>query len=123
MQKFGIEIRRVGDTRNLYRDVDTVLRRYEIQSNKVSDLAKTQTAAHALQKMISIEMHFSVCTIDACASVCQICISKERKDVYQAAHCMRWGDMLPDYRELLVAMVLDDFRTVLCPDDNTHPQL
>jgi hypothetical protein len=32
-----------------------------------------------------------------------------------AAHCIEWSEMLPDYRQMLVAMVLDDFRTVLCP--------
>lgn len=114
MQTFGIEIRKVGDTKNLYRDVDLVLSRYGMSEQEVSDIAKIQTVAHALQNMMKVERHFSVCTIDRCAEVCQVCISTERKRIYSAAHCLNWSDMLPDYRQMLVAMILDDFRTVLC---------
>ena len=119
MQKFGIEIRKVGDTRNLYNDVDTVLKRYGMQTQEVSDIAKIQTVAHSLQKMLKVDNYFSVCTIDNCAKVCQICIPTDRRNIYSAAHCMNWGDMLPDYRQLLVAMVLDDFRAVLCPENGS----
>jgi len=115
MQKFGIEIRRTGDTRNLFADVDLCLKKHNIQPCSVSDQAKVATVAHALNKMIQADRHFSICCIDACMKVCNICISKERYDVYYALHCMNWNEMLPDYRQMIVAMVLDDFRSVLCP--------
>lgn len=115
MQKFGIEIRKIGDTSNLYNDVDTVLSKFGMKTREVSDFAKIQTVAHSLQKMLKVDNYFNVCTIDNCANVCQVCISEDRKNIYRAAHCMNWSDMLPDYRQLIVAMVLDDFRCVLCP--------
>jgi hypothetical protein len=115
MQKFGIEIRKVGDTRNLYNDVDTILSRNGMRTQEVSDNAKIQTIAHSLQKMLKVDNYFSVCTINNCAKVCQICIPADRLNIYNAAHCLNWSDMLPEYRQLLVAMVLDDFRVVLCP--------
>ena len=114
MQKFGIEIRKVGDTKNLYNDVDIVLKRFGMQTRPVSNEAKVQTVAHALQRMLKSERHFSVCTVRDCAAVCQICIPEERMEIYRAVHCMDYSEMLPDYRQMLVAMLLDDFRTVLC---------
>jgi hypothetical protein len=115
MQKFGIEIRKIGNITNLYKDVDVVLGKYGMTSQTVSDEAKISTVAHSLQKMLQADKWFDVCTIDSCAKVCQICIPKERQNIYRAAHCVHWSEMLPDYRQMLVAMVLDDFRTVLCP--------
>lgn len=113
MQTFGIEIRRVGNTKNLYNDVDLVLKRFGMRTQEVSYEAKIATVTHSLHKMMQVDNYFSVCTIDSCANVCQICISSERRNIYRAAHCLSWSDMLPDYRMMLVAMVLDDFRTVL----------
>jgi len=113
MQKFGIEIRKIGDVKALFADVDLVLKKFNMNPQSVSDEAKASTVAHALQKMLKVESHFSVCTITNCANICQVCISKERLDLYHAAHCISWNEMLPDYRQCLVAMILDDFRTVL----------
>jgi len=115
MQKFGIEIRKVGDTKNLYKDVDLILKRNGVESNYVSDIAKQRTVAHALQRMLEPDRYFDVCTIDSCIKVCSICIPAERYAMYRAVHCIHWDKMLPDYRQLLVAMVLDDFRVILCP--------
>ncbi len=113
MQKFGIELRRVGNTNSLYKDVDNVLGKCDILPGQVSDIAKMQTVAHSLQKMLKSENHFSVCTVNKCCEVCNICISKERMDVYNSIHCMHWNEMLPEYRMMITAMILDDFRTVL----------
>ena len=109
MKAFGLEIRRAGGMANLYKDVDAVL--------AAADPATTQrhAVAHALQKMLEPGDHFSVCTVDTCASLCGVCVPRERRLIYQAAHCMSWRDMLPEYRSLLAAMVLDDFRAVPAP--------
>ena len=116
MKKFGIEIRKADDISNIYNDVDQVLSKFNIHQNESSDIVKIQTIAHSLQKMLNVEGYFSVCVIDSCMSVGQISISKDRYDIYRAAHCLHWSDMLPDYRQMLVAMVLDDFRPVLSPE-------
>jgi hypothetical protein len=116
MQKFGIEIRKTGDTKNLYRDVDLVLKTITMDGGSVSDVMRSQAVAHSLQKMLKSDGHLSVCTIDNCASICQIMIPKERRDIYSSCHCMSYSEMLPEFRVNLVAMLLDDFRTVLCQD-------
>lgn len=113
MSVFGIELRKVGNTDNLYRDVDLVLQKHKCELGTVGDMAKVHTVAHALHKMLKQDGYFSVCTLDNCAKVCNVCISSERKIVYNAAHCISWNMMTTEYRQLLTAMILDDFRGVL----------
>ena len=113
MQKFGIEIRKAGTRSGLYADVDKVLSEIGIGNGGVSKVMQVQTVAHSLQNMLKSERHFDVCTIRNCASICNLCIPVERMDIYRAAHCMNWSEMLPEYRMALTAMVLDDFRTIL----------
>ena len=104
-----------GNVKNLYNDVDMVLRNNSVQPGAINANVQVATVAHALQKMLKTQRYFDVCTIDKCAELCQVCIPKERMLVYRTVHCVDWNEMLPDYRQLVVAMVLDDFRMVLCP--------
>ena len=118
LQKLGLEVRKLGNLDNLYKDVDMVLRNYNVPTNGINTCVQAATVAHSLQKMLKVESHFSVCTIKNCSELCQVCIAKERMQVYSSIHCMNWNDMLPDYRQMIVAMVLDDFRSVLCPQND-----
>ena len=113
---FGIEIRKVGSAKSLYEDVDRVLKNYNIPKGSVSQDLQVSTVAHSLHKMIQVESYFNICTVDHCVKICQIIIPAERYKVYHAIHCMHWNEMLPDYRQTIVAMILDDFRTILNPD-------
>lgn len=119
---FGIEIRKKGsiNAKSLYRDVDRVLENYNIPKGSVSQDVQVSTVAHALQKMIQVEAYFNICTVDRCISICQILIPAERYKIYHAIHCMHWNEMLPEYRQTIVAMLLDDFRTVLNPEENDN---
>lgn len=112
IQKFGIEIRKIGNIESLYKEVDLVLNKIGCD-NGVSAIIQKQTVAHALQKMITTQEYFDVCTIRNCAEMCQMRIPKERMDVYSSIHCLYWNQMLPEYRQSIVAMVLDDFRVIL----------
>lgn len=116
---FGLELRKKNSVniKSLYNDVDKVLRAYNIPQGSVSQETQISTVAHALQKMISTQNYFDVCTIERCAKICQIVIPVERQRVYSAIHCMHWSEMTEDYRKSIVAMVLDDFRTVLNPEE------
>lgn len=107
MQAFGIELRRVNTLPALFQEVDRTLAKMS--------LVNTQAMAvgHALHKMIGQDRHFSVCTVDKCAEIAQVVIPIERKRIYSSAHCMDWGAMTPEFRNTLIAMVLDDFRAVL----------
>lgn len=114
LRQFGIEIRRIGGAKQLYEQVDATLVKHALKQG-VSGNVQALATAHALQKMLKTESHFSICAIRDCADMCQIPIPIERMQVYQSAHCIGWNEMTPEYREVLVAMVLDDFRTVLNP--------
>jgi hypothetical protein len=118
IQKFGIELRKLNSVtpKELYRDVDTVLNKFSIPKGGVTIDVQTQTIAHTLNKMLRSEGHLSVCAISECAKISQIVIPVERMEIYNATHCMKWGSMEEDYRSSLIAMVLDDFRTVLNPE-------
>ena len=107
MQIFGLEIRKAGDINTLYENVDSVLSKINM------DDMKKLSVAHALQKMLSTERHFNICAIRDCAKVTQTIIDDERMRIYQTQHCINWNEMLPEFRQNLVAMVLDDFRHVL----------
>ena len=113
--KLGLELRKKTKN-NVFDDVDAILANYRIKSGEINFNVQSQTVAHSLQNMLKSERYFSVCTIDRCAELCNIRISSERQAVYNAAHCVSWNDMLPDYRTMLTAMILDDFRTVLNPN-------
>jgi hypothetical protein len=115
MQKLGIEIRKIGSIENLYNDVDVILKSHNVPNGSISADMQVATVAHALQSMMQVERHFSICTIRDCAELCQVCVPEERMKVYRSIHCMKWAEMLPDYRQSIIAMVLDDFRIVLCP--------
>ena len=114
MNKFGIEIRKSGTIGAIYEDVDRVLSTLRIGPGEINYGLQQQGVAHSLQKMFK-EHYFSVCTIDACAKLAGIHISGERRDLYQSVHCLNWGDMEPDFRTRLIALVLDDFRCILNP--------
>ena len=48
---FGLELRRKDNAVLLYRDVDSVLAKYNITRHDAGDLIKRQTIAHSLQKI------------------------------------------------------------------------
>ncbi len=113
IQKLGIELRRIGNTESLFKEVDLVLSKYDLLNSQTSKTIQVQTVAHALQKMFKTDNHFSVCAIRSCIDVAQIHISEERMSIYSSIHCMNWSEMLPDYRQMITAMILDDFKSVL----------
>lgn len=119
LKTFGIEIRRIGNVDALYDDVDSVLRAAGIADpGGVSAQVQRNAVVHALHVMMSNNgafnsKHFSVCTVRACAEACGVVISQERMAIYSTAHCMDWSAMLPEFRQQLCAMVLDDFRGVI----------
>jgi len=93
IQKFGLELRKIGSVENLYKDVDIVLNSYGIKSGEITRTVQVQSVAHALQKMMNVKSYFCICTIDTCSELCQINISKERRLIYRNAHCMHWNEM------------------------------
>lgn len=110
VKTLGFELRKVGSLGGLYKEVDMVLDSHE-------DKAKSLAVAHGIHKMFKPNNHFDICFIRNASEMCNIVIPAERLHVYQAAHCMDWNDMLPDYRQIIMAMVMDDFRSILNPNE------
>lgn len=106
MNVFGIELRRTS-VKDLYNDVDMVLSKFNMKE------MERGAVAHALQDMFSADKFFSVCTIKECSKVSGVIITQERMNIYNSQHCIAWSAMLPEFRQVLIAMILDDFRSVL----------
>ena len=122
MKAFGLELRRSNTLVGLYEEVDNTLAKFNVQKGGVSSTMARDTVAHALQKMIK-GSHLSICTVDRISSVCGVIIPAERRNVYSSIHCMNWNEMTPEYRQEIVAMLLDDFRSVLMPEEITEIQI
>lgn len=118
MNKFGIELRKIGDPKAFYRDVNAVLKSKSIPSGDVTMDVQKLAIGHSLQKMFQ-GSHFSICTLDSCCKICGIVIQKERYDVYSALHCVNWNEMLPDFRQTIIAMIMDDFYIVFGEEESS----
>ena len=116
MQLFGIEIRKANNLA-LLSHVDKVLQKFEVTKENIGDKARVTGALQALQSMMKSASEgcgrFDICSIREAAELCNICISNDRVNFYRIHHCIQWSKMTKDNRELLMAMVLDDFREVL----------
>lgn len=112
MKNFDLEIRKAGSFPALFENVDQVLAKHGMVSGQVSIKAAIQTVEHSLNHMLKNMSYFCVTTIRSCAESAAIHISSPRMAIYSAAHCVRWGDMTADYKEMLIAMVMDDFRSL-----------
>lgn len=115
---FGIELRNTNkplSVKQLYDEVDRTLYNLGIEPNtgEVSADVAVQTVAHKLTDMFQPNKHFSVCTIRHLSELTSVVISSKRMNIYQSIHCMNWGSMTDEYRKSILAMVLDDFRSVL----------
>jgi len=101
---FGLEIRKLNKE-SLFADVDRVLSKdYNVEK---------ETLVHALQKMLKSNGTFYVSTITECAVICNIIIPEKELQIYRAIHCIKWSAMEEDYRTYIVAMVLNNFKSVL----------
>jgi len=114
---FGIEIRKKGQLNNIYRDVNSILKKYDIPDKSINKLLIKNGVAHSLQHMICVQSFFDICTINKCSELSQIRPSFERHALYSSQHCVHWNEMLPEFKEQLIAMVLDDFREVITYDE------
>lgn len=56
------------------------------------------------------------------ADLCNINIEPTRQKLYVAMHCTNWATMTAQFRNILIAMVLDDFKSVLsyCPKNQIN---
>lgn len=112
---FGIEIRRKNNIHNLYSDVNLVLSRNGVEKNVVPNNIAASGVAHALNKMLNGN-YFDICVVRECVKLTGLIISSERMSFYSTQHCIYWNEMLEDHRQVLVAMILDDFKPVLNPE-------
>lgn len=115
----GLEIRKINkiDFNSLYRDVDTVLQKANITKLSVGNDIKKQTLLHGMNKMFQPSGFLDICDIRKWSEMLGVCIQKERVEIYSSLHCIHWNDMEEDYRKNIIAMIFDDFRAVLNPEE------
>lgn len=114
-KKFAVEIRNPDAIRDLYIEVDKILGIFKVPESGISEESQAHTVAHVLHSMINIEDSFRHYTITQCAKMANITLHQERIDTYRSVDFMKWSNMEANYRKLIVAMILDDFRSVLNP--------
>jgi len=108
---FGLELVRKGSAADLFKHVDRVLE--GTPKGGLPSGMDRATVAHALQRMLKSDHWMDVCTVRDCEKFTSNPIPPERMHVYKTTHCVHWRDMEPDFRQKLVAMLLDDFRELL----------
>ena len=122
MKAFGLELRKHGTVDALYDDVDAILSSAGLQKRiGVTNDVKTGAIAHNLQKMLNPKSGYcSICDIEECADLAGIFLDGERLKVYHTLHCVHWTEMEEQFRNKIIAMILDDFREVLNPTEENE---
>ena len=69
------------------------------------DEFKRQTVILSLRDMFK-SSHFSICTIDKCIKILGIIPPQSDRDTLSALHCIRWSEMMPQFRERVMEKVL-----------------
>jgi len=110
MKIFGLTIYKKENFISFYKHVDSILEKNKLVSGEVNKNIEKQAVAHALQNMMQHQNFFSICTIRTACRVAGVQLSSKREAIYEAAHCINWGDMTKDYKNCLIAMIMDDFR-------------
>jgi hypothetical protein len=110
MEIMGLQIHKKDNFKALYEGVDLVLKKSDTVSGGVGKGFVQQSVAHALQSMFKNSSSFNICAVREASEASNIPISSQRMNLYRLAHCMKWGDMTADYKETLIAMIMDDFR-------------
>lgn len=111
-KNFAIEVRKTDAIDKLFDEVDSILKINGVLPESTSEQVQNMSVAHSLHRMINEFNYFMYDLVQRCAATCHLTISAEREKIYKSAHCMDWNAMTPEYRKVLVAMLLDDFRTV-----------
>ena len=109
---FGLELRRKGNIGNLVRDAQSCLAAHGLSIHQITPDMHRLAVAHSLQSMFA-KSYFDVCTIRDCATMVKLVVPKETEDFLRAAHCVQWGDMEPEFRQAVTAMVMVLFKDVL----------
>ena len=69
----------------------------------VNDVVQQQAVAHALQNMFKPSGYLNICCIKECAELCGIYIESKRLQLYTTQHCISWSDMIPEFRQTVIA--------------------
>ena len=117
IKTMGLELRTIGTIDSLYEDVDSILVANHIKpgSGDIDNNIVSDAIGHALTRMLKEDHWIDICNIKECAKLSNIVIPKERLSIYSLSHCTFWSQMTEDYRTKLIAMILDDFRSVFLP--------
>ena len=104
-------IRKVGDLSNIQNDIDNALKRLSIKSGETTINASKIAAKHLFFSLLK-NRYFDVYSVKSICKVALINISSPRLAIYEAMHCINWGDMEKNFKEELLVMLFDDFRSI-----------
>ena len=96
----------------LYDHVDDLLVKFMISKNNVTPQIKIDGVLNALRNLFK-KGFFDICVVKDCAELLKLKIPETRLLLYRTQHCIHWKDMEPQFRDALIAMILDDFRGAL----------
>lgn len=98
--------------KTLYDEVDILIDKFMISGGNVPPNLKIEAVISSLKKMFSKEF-FDICVIKDCSELLGLKLSEQRIIFYRTQHCVYWKDMDPKFRDALIAMIFDDFRSKL----------
>ena len=96
----------------LYDHVDDLLVKFMISKNNVTPQIKIDGVLNALRNLCK-RGFFDIGVVKDCAELLKINIPETRLLLYRTQHCIHWKDMEPQFKDALIAMILDDFRDAL----------
>ncbi len=105
----NLSILKRDNVKQIYKGVDAIMKKNGYEGYGVPKTAKQDAAMAAIMKMNRRDW-FDVCTVNAIYDMFNIKISSDRQSYYRTLHCVHWGDMPNDTRELINAMILHDIR-------------
>ncbi len=113
LKYFNFQIQKsIVERKSLYDEVDNLLDRYGITKNSIPPEVKITALVGSLKKLFN-KKYFDICMLKECLMLFDLKITDERMNIYRTQHCIDWGEMEEDFKNIMIAMILDDFRQVL----------
>ena len=87
----------------------------DYENTKITKEFLCQFVQHSIKNLFRFD-NFMFYIFDEILSGCEIYTTPERYAFYKNLNDTCWGDMEPNYKEKVIAMIFDDFRGILNPE-------
>jgi hypothetical protein len=117
MKILNFELRKIGTLSNLYDEVDKTLKRAGADKGNIPFKMIQTGVAYCLNRMFKNESTFHMYDLNKCFEAANVKISTEKEKLYRSFSGTNWGDMEQEVKNTLIAMILDDLRDILNPQE------